>query len=393
MIEPSLNRLKSTFRSMRSAAPEGKANTMRLRVIDQGILSHQPGRSVIMPAITQLAGKSLIACQNVGSGMTSSDHTIEVLKSDDSGKSWRNLGSVVRKADQRTWSYRGAIIDALPGGRLVMTASRFEATPGSLFDFDSEALKRPEAVLLWSEDHGETWSPPQIVPVDLPSERYTWNGSGKLMRFSPWRWMYPLETWKPEGFAGPPDQKAAAVFSEDQGRTWRDFTIIADDVTGRLTWWDQQNTLLADGRAYVMLWTHRYGTNDDLAIHWVVSDDQGRTWSPPRPTNLMGQVCCPIALPDGRVAAVYNYRHDPQGVRLAVSKDLVHFDPESELVVFDAKSEATLGKPEHENFLAEHQKIGFGKPYGTLLSNGSLLICFWCTVNGVTHTRWATIGL
>lgn len=364
---------------------------MTLKIIDQGILSQQPGRCVIMPSITQLSDGSMIACQNVGSSLAAPDHSIEVLNSSDDCKSWRNLGSILSEEDQQPWSYRGAMIQELPGGRLVMNATRFESTPGDLFDAESEALKRPETVLLWSENWGDTWTSPQVVPVDLPPERYTWNGSGKLLRFSPDRWMYPIETWKPEGYDGPPDQKAAAVFSSDQGQTWGDFTPLADDTTGKLTWWDQQNTPLADGRAYAMIWTHRYGTNEDLPIHWVATDDEGRTWTTPLPTNLNGQVCCPIGLTDGRVAAIYNYRHDPQGIRVAVSQDLSHFDLESEVVVFDAKSEATLGKPEHDNFLAEHQLIGFGKPYGTLLNDGNLLVCFWCTVDAVTHTRWAKI--
>jgi hypothetical protein len=364
---------------------------MGLKILDQGVLSHQPGRCVIMPSITEFTDGTMIACQNIGSSLASPDHCIEVLKTRDGGQSWQNLGSIIRDEDQKPWSYRGAFIDELPDGRLVMNASRFESTPGDLFDPDSEALKRPETVLWWSNDRGETWSSPEIVPVDLPPDRYTWNGSGKLLRFSSSRWMYPFETWKPEGYAGPPDQKAAAVFSSNQGRSWGEFTTIADDPTGRLLWWDQLNTVLSDGRAYIMLWTHSYGTKEDLNIHWVVSEDEGKTWSPPRPTNLRGQVCCPIGLPDGRVAAVYNYRHDPQGVRVAVSENLEHFDTRTEIVVFDAKSEATLGKPDHENFLAEHQLIGFGKPQGVLLSDGDLLVSFWCTVNGVTHTRWVRL--
>ena len=137
--------------------------------------------------------------------------------------------------------------------------------------------------------------------------------------------MYPLETWKPEGYEGPPDQKAAAVFSADQGQTWGEFTVIADDLTGALLWWDQMCALLPDGRIYTLIWTHQYGTSEDLTNHWVISEDGGRTWSEPRPTNLRGQVCTPIPLPDGRVAAVYNFRHEPQGIHVALTEDLGAF--------------------------------------------------------------------
>ena len=213
-----------------------------------------------------------------------------------------------------------------------------------------------------------------------------------LLQLAEDRWMYPFETWKPEGYEGPPDQKAAALFSADAGKTWDELVVVADDESGKLLWWDQMCCALPDGRIYTMLWTHAYGTPHDLSNHWVLSEDGGRTWSEPRPTNLRGQVCTPIALPDGRVAAIYNYRHHPQGIRVALSEDLEHFDTVGETVVFDAGAEATLGTPTSDNFLAEHMLIAFGKPGGVLLDDGDLLTYFWCTSQGVTHTRWVTSG-
>jgi hypothetical protein len=359
-------------------------------IVDQGVLSHQEGRGAYMPWITPCGDGTFIAAQHVGRELGSPDNHIEVLRSSD-GRNWINQGSIHGGVPDDGWAYRAPQISQVPDGRFVMTATRFRAEGKTLFDPETEALERPEMLLFWSEDRGRSWSPPQVVPVDLPPERYTWNGAGRLLQLAPDRWMYPLETWKPAGFAGPPDQKAAAVFSRDQGKTWGELTVVADDTTGRLLWWDQMLAELPDGRIYATLWTHKYGTSDDEPNHWVVSSDQGRTWSVPRPTNLRGQVCSPIALPDGRVAAIYNYRHDPQGIHLAVTDDLSLFDIGNELVVFDAGAEATLGTPENDNFLAEHMLIAFGKPGGVLLADGTLLTFFWCTSGGVTHTRWVRL--
>ena len=44
-------------------------------------------------------------------------------------------------------------------------------------------------------------------------------------------------------------------------------------------------------------------------------------------------------------------------------------------------------------FLAEHMQIAFGKPGGTLLPDGDIMTYFWCTVAGVTHTRWVKLQL
>ena len=363
-----------------------------LKIIDQGIISHQPERGAYMPVITPLPDGTFIACQHVGASLGSADNHIEVLRSIDQGRTWSTEGHIPGPgAPEDGWTYRGPHIYVVPDGRLVMTSTRFQADEDSLFDPETEALQRPEMLLFWSRDQGRTWSPPQVVPVDLPPERYTWNGAGSLIQLAPDRWMYPLETWKPEGYEGPPDQKAAAVFSADQGASWGEFTIVADDPTGQILWWDQMCSLLPDGRIYTLIWTHKYGTSEDLNNHWVISADQGRTWSDPEPTNLRGQVCTPIPLPDGRVAAIYNFRHEPQGIHVALTEDLSTFDLENQVVVFDAGAEATLGDPESDNFLAEHMLIAFGKPVGVVLPDGDLMTCFWCTTEGVTHTRWVLL--
>jgi len=365
-----------------------RLETNVLKIVDQGIISSQPGRGAYMPAILPLEDGSWLACQHTGEGLGTPDNRIECLRSNDSGTTWKNEGCI-HELDE-SWAYRGPHITRTPNGRLVMTATRYE-TGGLIFDTESEALQRPELLLFSSLDQGRTWSAPQVIPHGLSPKRYTANGAGILLQLSPNRWMYPLETWKPEGYEGPPDQKAAALFSSDTGNTWGEFTVVADDPSGENLWWDQMCTLLPDGRVYTMLWTHLYGTSEDLNNHWTISEDMGLTWSAPISTNLRGQVCSPVALANGVIAAIYNYRHDPQGIRVALSENLSEFD--REIVIFDAGTEATLGEPENDNFLAEHMQIAFGKPGGICLTNGDLLAYFWCTTRGITHTRWVQLTL
>lgn len=360
-----------------------------LNIVDQGLISRVSGRGAYMPWITPLADGSLIASQHVGGGLGADDNHMVILRSAD-GSHFTEQGPVGPVDDG--YAYRAPQISDVGDGRLVLTCTRFETGGGELFDPETEGLRRPDMCLFWSSDGGATWSPqPQSVPVDLPPDRYTWNSAGQLSMLCPDRWMWPLETWKPEGYDGPPDQRAWAIFSEDGGANWGDLTVVANDAAGKVLYWDQMNCRFDDGRLYTLLWTHLYGTSDDIHNHWVLSEDDGRTWSAPRPTNLRGQVCTPIPLADGRVAAIYNDRHDPQGVRVALSEDLTNFDIEHQATVFDAGAEATLGTPQHDNFLAEHMLIAFGKPAGRRLDDDTLLIWFWCTVGGVTHTRWARL--
>ena len=168
--------------------------------------------------------------------------------------------------------------------------------------------------------------------------------------------------------------------------------MVADDPEERLHYADQMQTVLPDGRIYTTLWTRTWGVGqgEDVNDHWVVSEDSGRTWSEPRPTNLQGQLCAPIALPDGRVAAIYNFRREPQGVHVAITEDLENYDVENQAVVFRA-GEETMTAQAVDEFIDAHQKIAFGRPWGILLPDGDLLVYFWCTVESVTHNRWVRL--
>ena len=365
-----------------------------MNIIDRGVISQPANGGAYMASITPLPDGSYIACQFVSSTFVSSDARTEILRSVDGLATWTNEGQLRGPAAAEDgWSYRGPTISVVPDGRLLMRVTRFQADRISeTFDAQSESLQRPENLIYWSDDAGRTWSAPQLVTVDLDSARYTANGSGVLLQLAPDRWMYPMETWKPVGYDGPPDQKAIALFSADQGRTWGELTVAADDPTGEMNWWDHAATVLPDGRIYNMVWAHRYRAVEDLPNHCLESADQGRTWTEPRPTNLMGQMCVPIALPDGRVAAVYSYRREPQGVHVALSEDLERFDVDNKIVAFDAGAEAVLGDPEPTS-LAVNMAQGFGRPGGKLLPDGTLLVYLWGTVDGLSHGRWVRLSL
>ena len=110
-------------------------------------------------------------------------------------------------------------IHALPDSRLLMTATRFACSDMQLFDPESEALQQPQMLLYFSEDLSRRWNKPQIFTVELPPDCYTANGAGMLLQPRHGRWMYAFETWKPERYCGPPDQKAGALFSSNDGQT------------------------------------------------------------------------------------------------------------------------------------------------------------------------------
>ena len=145
-----------------------------------------------MPSITRFSDGTFIASQHVGKSLRSADNFIEVLRSTDGGHSWINEGDLHGGQPDDGWDYRGLKITETTDGLLVMTCTRFAISgDAGLFDVVTKALHRPEFHLFWSEDQGKTWSESQVVPVDLPLEKYAWNGARNLFIRSPNRWMYP----------------------------------------------------------------------------------------------------------------------------------------------------------------------------------------------------------
>ena len=74
--------------------------------------------------------------------------------------------------------------------------------------------------------------------------------------------------------------------------------------------------MLADGRIMMLLRENRSRT-----LHAVWSDDEGATWSPPRPTGIDDYPADLLVLGDGRLAMVAGRRRPPYGIALRQSDD------------------------------------------------------------------------
>jgi hypothetical protein len=362
-----------------------------LRIIDQGILSRQTGHGAFFPVVTLLRDQSLVCTQFVADSLGADKTRMEMLHSDD-GVSWTNAGLIEGGAltQEDGYAYRSSQLYEEDDGGWVLRYNRFHFRSEVIFD--AEGCEQPSDMLIArSVDRGETWSEPEVVPVDLSPERYAWHGIGSMLRFPSGRWLYPFETGKPIGGIEDAPEIAGAVVSLDRGASWNQTVTVARDPSGRILYYDQAGCILPDGRTYVMMWTYDAEAKEHINNHITISEDEGLTWSQPQATNLRGQCCIPIALPDGRVAAIYNYRHEPQGVHVALSEDLVSFDTDNEAVVFDAGDDAMIREAHSDSVFDENLTIGFGRPFGMALPNGDLYTVFWCTREGVTHTRWVRL--
>ena len=101
----------------------------------------------------------------------------------------------------------------------------------------------------------------------------------------------------------------------------------------------------------------------------------------------------PVHLGSERFLAVYNLRYaDRPGIMAVLSEDEGQtWDVDNQVMVWDPRGESHEGTPAGDRELDQHVLIQFGAPTAQLLSDGDVLVTFWCTRSGVTDIRWCRL--
>lgn len=115
----------------------------------------------------------------------------------------------------------------------------------------------------------------------------------------------------------PKRRVAAAVFSYDRGLSWPDYSLIYQDLAGRIDPSETDFIRLSDGRVLAMM-----RSNAQTRLYKSYSEDEGKTWRPPVPTGLPGQCPALVNLESGTILCAFRDRRpDHMGVGCAVSRD------------------------------------------------------------------------
>ncbi|MFO1068376.1 MAG: sialidase family protein [Geminicoccaceae bacterium] len=183
-----------------------------------------------------------------------------------------------------------------------------------------------------STDRGKTWSQP--IPVNVRPLKHggcrlgCWQlPSGSLLMGLYGR----IRGYEEEGEGE--STRSALMRSDDGGFNWEYFSTLAYDPASIIDYEEPSLLRLADGRLVSFMRTHVNPSSDARNMVFVVSDDDGFTWSPPKWTNIWGYPPETIALQDGRYLLIYGYRRPPYGVRGVVSADGVTWNAKDEFVI------------------------------------------------------------
>ena len=231
-----------------------------------------------------------------------------LIESDDRGHTWTNPRPLdVRRsfaADRSVWNCPR--IARLPDGQLVVNCD------ASIYPDEADSWRWPESrrcyqTFLWlSQDEGQTWTERHPTEIEglCPDKVLTCRDDHWLMtipRFS---------------IRFPDAYRVSVAHSVDGGRTWP-ISVIAAEQDGFQH--DEPSVVpLPDGR---LLCVMRENVHTTRPSHYVLSEDEGYTWSSPRPTPFYGDRPVAGLLKSGRLLVTYrNVEPAPGEVKLKVGR-------------------------------------------------------------------------
>lgn len=372
-----------------------------MKVLDQGILYRNPfpekeSIHAYYPDMLQLSEQEFICVYWRTPEPQSAEGRMMQLRSTNGGDTWQDEGLVYDlSGDDRLFSYRANNLTRLSDGTILITTTRWDRSDPDkpYYNPETDGYLPCDIILFRSSDLGHTWSSPQVVP--LP-KGIVGNFSGPAIELPENSILLPFETWKLYDDPGPVPQSARALFSRDWGYSWSETATVANGIDDGIYYSDQRIISLDNSRLFAIFWTNNFIDNKDLPLHTSFSEDGGTTWSKPQSTGIPGQVVCPLHIGGGRILLVYNLRFgDQPGVMGILSEDYgASWDFDNQIRIWDPLAHRDAARVSGDKTIAASlTEFSFGKPNASKLMNGSIMVCFWSTVDGISDIRWAKLSL
>lgn len=351
---------------------------------------HVASRHAYFPWVIQLQNGDLLASFVIAEAFESANSNTYISRSKDGGKSWSEPLPVISGNEIRGKS-NCARITAVGDNEVVaiMVRSDREKYPGEgLANPENMGFVPTEVLLLRSADNGSTWSAPKKIIPPLIGPAF--EACSPVVVLSDGRWLWPTSTWRDWNGYAPNGMKMVAIESFDKGKTWPSYLDVMDGSANKIINWEGKIVELTDNKLVSLSWVYDEKNGRDLPNHFSISNDGGKTWTTPKSTNTKGQTAALIKLPGEKLLMVYR-RLDKPGLWAEVAHiENNEWIQEKTFCVWQGNMK-TEDKP--ENMVQEFNELKFGAPCALLLSDGAVLIAFWCYENMVSNIRWFRIEI
>ena len=349
--------------------------------------------------VTSRCDDGLIACAyRAGSAQHSSDGLGVVQTSTDNGLNWSPVTVVF---DGRNFNPPESLVSPqiiAPHDNSLLTLFPVTAITHpdhDILDTEEGLAQRRHYYKSRSVDGGQSWTEPERL-TNISRTKIGLSGRSFVLPGGELFINTPHLNERGQGVVG-------ACFSDDHGRTLSPVVPLFSDPSGEVNYDEAYYTVFDDDQILALYWVWKRDMknlkvmriSETLPVHRSVSNDQGRTWTLPQPTGIIGQLTCPLAIDSKTVIAASNYRQKHPGIRLWISHDRgVTFDTDHVVQLWDATRQQVVAEPvssigtgssEDENHQME--SFTFGLPDLNDLGDGTYLLTYYATVERSLHIR------
>jgi len=343
------------------------------------------------PVACRLHNGQVLCAYRQGTEKHSRDAVFLLQQSIDGGRTWQAPVCIYdgMRGDNPESVHAGAICQTNDGIVLAFfTAVAARQTEDYIFSEAGRQLEHRFYVAR-SEDGGLTWQAPVRHHIaGAPALTYL---NSRPLALPDGGVLVPLEITTEVQFQA----SGVARYESDGG--FGPLALCANDP--RLSHGDPKLTRLPEGRILMLLWTFVNATEQTIAAHACLSEDEGATWSAPCATAITSQILVPLSLEQNRLIAAGNGRVAPEGIRLWHSRDGgATWAADQPLQMWDAHQEKMLGlaldspTPQVQagygaRIWAELPRFTFGTPDLVALGEGVILLTYYVVIAGRVQVR------
>jgi hypothetical protein len=356
-------------------------------------------RIAFFPSLCLLESGAILCAFEVGSAKHAIDSTIGLCRSLDGGATWREESlQLATELEGVPGSLAGPELLELRPGHLILFATWFDRSDPDrpLFDPVTEGILHSKLLLAESRDGGTSFSDWSILPTPGLAGCA---GTGPMVRWPQGPLVCAFESFKEFDDPRPARHAAWIVQSRDDGQTFGDPLLVAQDPNAQVYYWDQR--LCSAGRAgdlIALFWTHDRAQKRDLNVHLrraTLIDGALRT-GPMQATTMRGQIAAPLAVDDRCLLAFVVDRTRPGTMTLWTSRDFGQTWPQTERLVVHRHDDQAAAAPQIDriDFAQYWEDMGkwtFGHPVIRRLDRRRVLLAFYAGTPQAMSIHWARV--
>ncbi|MBQ8657831.1 MAG: exo-alpha-sialidase [Clostridia bacterium] len=343
------------------------------------------------PFLFELPNGKIGAVTVLGEAFESVNGRSYISISDDGGNTFstpRPMFDHAERTDKLT-DYSKAV--ALADGRIVALGYAYLRDDPNLPIGNAENGGVLDDFVFWSDsyDEGKTFSSMKKIPCSWGPHV---EASAPLTVLKDGSWISPI-TGFPD-WNGKMHGKLCgrALRSFDEGKTWNDDVVCMDFGDTPVSCYEQRMCQLDSGTIVNIGWNENLFTGERLMNHYTYSVDNGKTFSSPITTGVLGQASSVCAIGGERLLALHAVRRDTD--RPGIYGYVIDFSERSWNVVDSALIWAPATPIKKDERMAEiFSFLKFGQPGAIRLSDGDILMSHWFADAGEYKTVATRIRL